>query len=85
MNLIGLINYLFVYFLIGTVLKGEECSELILIGAPFVSFLFWCMSIFRLVSLVVLPHVLVKPVFDYTSSYYMFIVSEFLSENDLAM
>ena len=60
------------------------CSELILISAPFMSFLFWCMSIFRLVSLVVLAHVLVKPVSDYISSYHMFIVSDwFLSEDDL--
>jgi len=43
------------------------------------------MSIFRLVSLVVLPHVLVKPVSDYISSYHVFIVSEFLSEDDLTM
>ena len=42
------------------------------------------MSIFRLVSLVVLAHVLVKPVSDYISSYHMFIVSDwFLSEDDL--
>ena len=61
-------------------------SCVILIGGPFMSFLFWCMSIFRLVSLVVLAHVLVKPVSDYISSYHMFIVSDwFLSEDDLTM
>lgn len=58
---------------VGSCPEREKCSELILIGAPFMSFLFLVLSIFRLVSFVVLPHVPVQPVFDYLRNHHVFI------------